>query len=110
MAARTLVFSFEGLPHLPASVVRRARLLAGTVARMRSATFALRGLGRVAVTLEGVDLVPWDAEPRGARDGCTFALVYAGSAAKLAFDPFLALALLRSVFGAAAPAVARPLG
>jgi type III secretion system YscQ/HrcQ family protein len=110
MAARTLAFSFEGLPHLPAAVVRRTRLVARTVARIDSATFALRGLGRVAVALEGVDLVPWDAEPPRPGDGCTFALVHAGAAAKLVFDPFLALALVRSVFGASAPAVARPLG
>jgi type III secretion system YscQ/HrcQ family protein len=111
MPTRALAFSFEALPHLPAAVLHRSRSVAGAVARTPSATFALRGVGRVTIALESVDLVPWDAEPHRPGDGaCVFTLVYCGSAATLTFDPFLALALVRSVFGAAAPVVARPLG
>jgi flagellar motor switch/type III secretory pathway protein FliN len=111
MAIRTQRFSFEGLPHLPAAVLHRSRMVAGAVARIASATLALRGVGRVTVTLEGVDLVPWDAEPHRPGDGaCVFTLAHFGSLATLTLDPFLALALVRSVFGAAAPVVARPLG
>src|SRR4051794_26860539 len=98
MATRTLALSFATLPHLPPEVLVRSSALARAVAaRAGARSFAVRGLGRVTIRLESVDLLPWhDGRIETAEErSCTFALVRAASIARLSLDPFLALALVR---------------
>jgi type III secretion system YscQ/HrcQ family protein len=111
MPSRLLPFSYEGLPHLSPSVVVRGRLLARAVAaRAGRGRLSVRGLGRVTVRVESVDLAPWDAGDPEAAERCRLVLVRGDSIGRLELDAFFALGLVRAVLGAPAPAVMRALG
>lgn len=106
-------FAFEELPRLPGVVARRSRELArGIAASGEYDTFTARGLGRIRIRVDHVELYPSEsALASGAASDAAFGLVRADdSRGNLSFERFFALSLVRTALGAPQPPVVRPLG
>jgi type III secretion system YscQ/HrcQ family protein len=112
VAKHVKAFAFEGLPTVPAMSVDRSR----AVARAMAATggtggLNARGLGRVQLVVERVDVSPWRGDPAAhPSPESAFMLVRSdGSFGCVTVERFFALGLVRLALGAPAPPVLRPL-
>jgi type III secretion system YscQ/HrcQ family protein len=99
------------LPVVPAVAVDRSRALARAVAgRGFQHTLNARGLGRLQLSIERVDVSPWREDPAAATAESSFMLVGTdGSWAGVTVERFFALGLVRLALGAPAPPVMRAL-
>jgi type III secretion system YscQ/HrcQ family protein len=112
MAKQVKAFAYEGLPTMPALSVDRSRAVARAVSTTGGmGTVNARGLGRLQLAIERVDVSPWKGDP-GAHPSpeSAFMLVRVdGSFGCLTVERFFALGLVRMALGAPAPPVLRPL-
>lgn len=112
MARQVKAFAYEGLPTVPAMSVANARSLARALAASGGfGTINARGLGRLQLAVERVDVSPWKGNPGAHPSPETgFMLVRVdGTFGCVTVERFFALGLVRMVLGAPAPPVLRPL-
>jgi type III secretion system YscQ/HrcQ family protein len=111
MARQVKAFSYEGLPTVPAVAVDRSRAVARAIAaRGALHTLNARGLGRLQLAVERIDVSPWREDPAGTSAESGFMLVHTdGSWACVTVERFFALGLVRLALGAPSPPVLRAL-
>ena len=111
MPKQVKAFSYEGLPTVPAVAVDRSRALARALAaRGALHTHNARGLGRLQLAVERIDVSPWREDPAGTSAESGFMLVHTdGSWACVTVERFFALGLVRLALGAPSPPVLRAL-
>jgi type III secretion system YscQ/HrcQ family protein len=111
MAKQVKAFSYEGLPTVPVLAVDRSRALARAIAGRGSLhTINTRGLGRLQLAVERIDVSPWRDDPSASTAESGFMLVHVdGSWACLTVERFFALGLVRLALGAPSPPVMRAL-
>ncbi len=111
MGKQVKAFAYEGLPTVPAVAVDRSRALARAIAgRGFQHTLNARGLGRLLLLVERIDVSPWREDPSAASAESSFMLVGTdGSWACVTVERFFALGLVRLALGAPAPPVVRAL-
>jgi type III secretion system YscQ/HrcQ family protein len=105
-------FDYEGLPSVPALSVERSRALARAVAACGALRGVnVRGLGRLHLAVERVDVSPWRGDSTlhpSPESGFMLARVD-GSFGCLTVERFFALGLVRMALGAPPPPVLRAL-
>jgi type III secretion system YscQ/HrcQ family protein len=112
MARQVKAFAYEGLPSVPGLAAERSRGVARALtATGVSGAINARGLGRLQVVIERVDVSPWRGDPAAhPSPESAFMLVGGdGSFASVTVERFFALGLVRLALGAPAPPVLRPL-
>jgi type III secretion system YscQ/HrcQ family protein len=112
MARQVKAFAYEGLPSVPALSVERTRGVARALtATGVSGAINARGLGRLQIVIERVDVSPWRGDPAAhPSPESAFMLVRGdGSFGSVTVERFFALGLVRLALGAPAPPVLRPL-
>src|SRR4029453_1048872 len=107
MARQVKAFAYEGLPTVPALSIERSRAVARALAvNGGNGTINARGLGRLQLAVERVDVSPWRSnDPSGQPSPeSAFMLVRGdGSFGCLTVERFFALGLVRMALGAPAP-------